>query len=120
MIVTADGRLPSFGTLDRLTPQQDNYVQHLINDLKKIARAKDLAHADAAATGNDSVGTKHVQEMTRKVAAHVAYTAVVPIMCMCGTTMRHTDTDQLTERPCERVRDEGPRARVSRNRVLIL
>ena len=105
MIVTADGRLPSFGTLDRLTPQQDNYVQHLINDLKKIARAKDLAHADAAATGNDSVGTKHVQEMTRKVSAHVAcHLVVVPITYECRTTTRNTyrPTDRKAVQACPR------------------
>eukprot|EP00966_Prymnesium_polylepis_P168478 3895344-Prymnesium_polylepis.1 len=42
--VTADGELPRIGALTRLSRQQANYAQILINDLHKVSRAKDLAH----------------------------------------------------------------------------
>jgi hypothetical protein len=70
--VTADGELPRSGTLTRLTKTQANYAVHLINDLHKVSRAKDLAreHELAAAGGSlAGQGNRHVAEMMAKVGA---------------------------------------------------
>ena len=65
--VTAEGGPPSSGSLMRLTDKGAAYVACLMNDLQKISRAKDLAHADAVATQDSTRGDEHVQEITKAV-----------------------------------------------------
>lgn len=67
LMTKAGGELPSCGTLQRLTKHQSTYVEILVNDLKKVARAKDLAKDHELATNDKTLGVKHVVEMTRKV-----------------------------------------------------
>ena len=67
LIVTADGEPPTSGLFTRLTPHQAGYAEILMNDLRKIARAKDLASDHELATNDRESGSRHVEDMTRKV-----------------------------------------------------
>ena len=65
--VTADGEPPTSGSLSRLCDQGASYVRQLVIDLQKVARAKNVAHADAIATQDSSRGEAHVKEIMRAV-----------------------------------------------------
>jgi hypothetical protein len=65
--VTADGEVPTTGTLQRLTDAGAAYVKCLVCDLQKVARAKTLAGEDALATKDSTLGDKHLQEMRKAV-----------------------------------------------------
>lgn len=67
--VTADGNPPTSGHLTRLTDKMESYVRSLVNDLQKISKAKQLAHEDAVATQDSTLGDAHVEEMMRAVGA---------------------------------------------------
>jgi hypothetical protein len=60
--VFADGSLPVASTLMRLSEPQARYVPTLMDEICKICRAKDLAHAHTVATNGESrLGDLHVE-----------------------------------------------------------
>ena len=98
--VERDGQPPSCGTLTRLSDKGGEYVRHLVTDLQKVARAKDLAHEDAVATQDNSRGNKHVMEMTQAVGA------LPPSRAEIAEEARQRSEAEALRRAEERERDQ--------------
>eukprot|EP00729_Bicosta_minor_P010717 gene10717-9686_t len=81
IISKGTGKLPTFGTLEALTPEQQNVTQLMINDFGKMLRTKEAERKIGILPGNDTVQSlkdrfgklplhdDEVREQEEKVAA---------------------------------------------------